>query len=348
MTAGAGLICPAAAEEQPAADESPLPKTRPDVIVFRGNYPGWPWVARAGKERLVCAFREDGQHGFSPTGRVLWTESRDDGRTWAPARVVADHEGVDDRNAAVAQLPDGTLMVCYNTYTREQVSRPMVVASTDDGVTWGRPTLIADLDARTRSAPVALASGEILIPIYRAPGNGSIAAVSADGGKSWRLSPVPDAPGFVGDEWTVLEVEKSRLVGIIRNNGSGDGYFWKTESRDNGRTWSVPAKTNVESQRHPSPAHLDWHGRRPLLTYADRRMVSVSMASTTDPELLRWDVDRRLTCYLYQPDGSPIADGSYPVSVAVGESRRFVVDYEIRAEGKWIAGYFVDLPPGWL
>ena len=43
----------------------------------------------------------------------------------------------------------------------------------------------------------------------------------------------------------------------------------------------------------------------------------------------------------------PIDDSSYPVSVAVGEHRRFVVDYEIRSEGKWITGYFVDLPEGW-
>jgi hypothetical protein len=84
-----------------------------------------------------------------------------------------------------------------------------------------------------------------------------------------------------------------------------------------------------------------------VLTYADRRMVSVSMVTTHDPEFRTWDVEHRVACYQYRPDGSPIADASYPVSVAVGEHRRFVVDYEIRPEGKWIAGYFVDLPPEW-
>jgi hypothetical protein len=71
------------------------------------------------------------------------------------------------------------------------------------------------------------------------------------------------------------------------------------------------------------------------------------MVTTDDPDFRRWDVEGRLPCYLYRPDGEPIADASYPVSVAVGEHRRFIVDYEIRPEGNWIAGYFVDLPHEW-
>ncbi len=238
-------------------------------------------------------------------------------------------------------------MVCYNTYTRSDVSRPMVTWSKDDGATWSKPVMVAPIDARTRGAPLVLASGVILVPIYKAPGSGSIAARSGDGGRTWELSSVPDVPGFVGDEWSLLEAEKDRIVGILRNNGSGDGYFWKTESRDGGRTWDRPVKTNVQSARYPSPAHLDRQGKLPLLTYADRRMVSVSMVVTRDPEFRTWDVEHRLTCYQYCPDGHSIADASYPVSVAVGEHRRFVVDYEIRPEGKWISGYFVDLPPDW-
>jgi hypothetical protein len=223
----------------------------------------------------------------------------------------------------------------------------MVTSSKDAGATWSRPTPMADLDARTRSAPIVLALGEIVTPIYRAPGNGSIAARSSDGGKTWELSDVPDVEHFLGDEWDVLEVEKGRIVGIIRENEVRDGYFWKTESRDGGRSWDPPVKTNVRDARSTSPAHLDLHGKTPVLTYADRRMISVSMVTTDDDAFVRWDVENRLPCYQYRPDGQPISDGSYPVSVAVGEHRRLIVDYEIRPEGKWIAGYFVDLPRDW-
>ncbi len=323
------------------------PKVRPDVIVYRGEYPGWPWVARAGGEKLVCVFRDDGVHDFSPTGKVLFTASADGGKTWSPARPIADEPDVDDRNAAIARFPDGRLAVAYNTYDRDRTSRPKIVFSRDDGATWSEPTAIADLDARTRAAPVPLSSGEILLPIYRAPGNGAIAALSADGGKTWALAPVPDAPGFLGDEWTVVEVERGRLVGILRNNGAADGFFWKTESANGGRVWEKPVKTNVRDARSTSPAHLDWHGKTPVLTYADRRMVSVSMVATRDPEFREWDLERRVLCYQYAADGSAIPDGSYPVSVAGGDRLRFIVDYEIRPEGRWIAGYFVEVPEDW-
>jgi hypothetical protein len=277
----------------------------------------------------------------------MWTFSEDDGQTWAPARTVVDEPGVDDRNSAVTQLPDGRLMVCYNTYTKDLVSRAMTICSRDGGITWAKPQPIAELNARTRGAPIVLASGDLLIPIYRAPGNGSIAARSSDNGKTWELSEIANSQDFVGDEWVVLEVEPGRIVGIIRENRVRDGYFWKSESRDGGRTWDVAVKTNVRDARSTSPAHLDWHGRKPILTYADRRMISVSMVTTDDPSFRRWDIDGRLLCYWYRPDGRPIADASYPVSVAVGKHRRLVVDYEIRPEGKWIAGYFVDLPENW-
>ncbi len=333
--------------ELSAAESIPGLKSKPDVILHRGGYPGWPWITRAAEKRLVCVFRDDGVHGFSPTGKIMWTFSEDDGQTWAPARTVVDEPGVDDRNSAVAQLPDGRLMVCYNTYTKDRVSRCMTICSQDGGTTWENPQPIAELDARTRGAPLVLTSGDLLIPIYKAPGNGSIAARSSDGGKTWELAQLADSQNFVGDEWVALEVEPGRIVGIIRENRVRDGYFWKTESRDGGRTWDAAVKTNVRDARSTSPAHLDWHGKKPVLTYADRRMISVSMVTTGDPSFRHWDIENRLSCYQYRPDGRPIADASYPVSVAVGKHRRLIVDYEIRPEGKWIAGYFVDLPEDW-
>lgn len=346
----AGAALAARLAELPAAEAlssaAPL-KSQPDVVIYRGSYPGWPWVARAGQGHLVCVFREDSVHDFSPTGKVLWCESRNDGATWSPARVVVDAPGIDDRNAAIACLPDGRWMVCYNTYTQARVSRPMVLVSSDQGATWQAPSLLADLDARTRAGPLALSTGDILIPFYRAPGNGALAARSSDGGKTWQVTPVPDVPGFRGDEWSVAEVAKGRLVGILRNSSSRDGYFWKTESRDGGQKWDRPQRTNVRDARSTSPAHLDMHGQMAVLTYADRRMVSVSMVTSRDPDLRRWDLDSRIVCYQYRPDGQPIADASYPVSVAVGPRRRFIVDYEIRSEAKQIAGYYVDLPAHW-
>ncbi|MHC4405112.1 MAG: hypothetical protein ACYTG0_36155 [Planctomycetota bacterium] len=83
------------------------------------------------------------------------------------------------------------------------------------------------------------------------------------------------------------------------------------------------------------------------MVYADRRMVSVSAVRTTDPDFLKWDVEGRLPCYVYNADETAIADASYPVSAPVGPSCRLIVDYEIRKTTKRVAGYFVTFPADW-
>jgi len=221
----------------------------------------------------------------------------------------------------------------------------MAVWSLDGGKTWSPPATLGIPNTRTRAAVVVLHDDSLLLPLYIAPGDGAIAARSQDGGRTWTSFRVPDTDGFVGDEWDLLEVDEGRIVGLLRNNRAGsDGTFWKTESRDGGRTWAIPKPTNVRSLRHPSPPQIVRQGRSVLLIHADRRMVSVSAIPTSDPDFLKWDHDRMIPCYVYNPDASPILDASYPVSAPIGPGRRFLVDYGIRPESRRITGYFLDLP----
>jgi len=332
-----------------AATSEIAPKSQPDVKLFQGSYPGWPWIARTPSGKLVATFREGTEHGYAPTGHVLVVESVDEGKTWSAPKIIADQKEVDDRNAAVVALTDDDWIVAYNTYTADLVSRPMIVRTADGGRTWSAPQLVADIDARTRGAVVKLSSGELLLPIYRAPGNGSLCARSEDNGKTWQVVELADSEGYVGDEWTLAEVAPGRVVGIHRNNhATRDGFLWRTESTDRGKTWSAAKRTNVQSQRHPAPAQLLMLEGEPVLAYADRRMVSLSLVSTDDPELLNWDIERRLTVVQYLPDGSPISDAGYPSIVSLGKNRLMVIDYEITEEEHLVTGYFVELPEGWL
>ena len=330
------------------AGDSPSVKSKPDVIVYRGSYPGWPWIASDKRGRLICVFREGTEHGYSATGRAMIATSTDQGRTWSAPAVIVDAEGIDDRNVAVAVLPNGQWLVSYNEYTADKQSQAMTVRSADGGKSWSAPQRLDRTNTRTRAAAVPLSNNDLVLPYYVAPGNGALAAVSHDLGRTWKTVRVPDAEGFVGDEWDLVEIEPGRLVGIFRNNHRRrQGFFWKSESRDGGRTWSVPKPTNVQSRRAPSPAQITMHGSAPTLVFADRRMVSVSAVTTNDPDFLRWDVENRLECYRYKADETPIPDASYPVSAPVAKGVRLIVDYEIRPESKQIAGYFVTFPDHW-
>lgn len=334
------------------AAESAQPNTvkaTPDVIIYRGSYPGWPWVARTSSAKLVCVWREGTVHSYSSTGKLMLAESTDEGKTWSALRTIHDEPDVDDRNIALLPLSDDEWLVCYNTYTKDLVSRTFTLRTIDGGKKWSKPQLVCDLDARTRSAPIKLSTGRLVLPFYRAPGDQSLAALSDDGGNSWDVVEVANVPGFIGDEWDVCEMPDGRLVGIMRNNlrredGTYDGTFYKTESRDRGNSWSKPMRTNLCSLRNTSPAQIFLHNDRPVVLYSNARMVSVVMAASDDPDLLVWKVEKQLPCYQYRPDGKPIADGSYPVSVSVGDNRRFIVDYQHDGDDHLIAGYFVELP----
>ena len=375
--AGAAATASSSWRSSALADSSPSGQTvkaRPDVIVYQrrgyqlkrqGTYPAWPWVTRAGKDRLVCVFREGTRHNTNPAPRppevLMWTESNDDGKTWSTARVLIDPDGTHERNASVASLPDGSLMVVYDVRTPD-LSRydAMAVVSRDGGASWGEPVIVCE-GGGTRCAAIGLTTGDILIPIYThelgAAGRGNCVAMrSSDAGTTWDRHPVPNPDNLPGDEWSIAEVEQGRVVGITHFRGQDDGRYFKTESRDGGRTWDVPVKTNVSQPdpviwpgRNGGPPQLDMHGKTPVLTYSDHRLLSVSMATTTDPEFRTWDVEGQVNCYRYPEE---ISDGGYPCSVAIGERRRLVIDYEIRAgntvDGMWIAGYFVDLPSEWV
>ena len=353
-------------------------KSQPDVVIFEGNYPAWPWVTRDASRRLYCTLREDGienrkdtGHGFTPLGKILITHSDDAGHTWSAPTVVSDLEGKDDTGGGLTILPDQSLMISF--YSRfgpsGAPSQAWVSRSTDRGRTWSQATPTSDQDTRARAAVIVMSNGEILAPIYRSmfskQGHQGIAAVSRDNGATWQNFLVPNAPGEELNEWAVLEVEPGRVIGVHRDECEATrGCYWKTESRDWGRTWTQPVQTNVrDATGYASPPQLDFHGHRVVLTYSDARMRSVSIVSTTDPDFVHWHMADRVLCYQYRTDGHRIADASYPCSVAVGPRRRLVVDYEIEslitpgvddvieyeleAERKQITGHYVDTPPHW-
>ena len=347
-----------------------------DVVIFAGNYPAWPWVTRDSRSRLHCIFREDGLenradtgHGYTPVGRVFATVSDDGGHTWSEAAPIVDNEGLDDVGMGITATPDDQLLISYYSRYGPSGSRSQAqfTCSRDGGQSWEPSVATSAEDTRARGAPLLMSNGAILVPIYRSmysdSGHQSIAAVSEDGGGSWSNYYVPNTPNGEANEWAVLEVEPGRIIGLHRVEGDNDGYFWKTESRDWGRNWTAPLRTNVRDATSSSPPQLDLHGQRVVLTFADRRMVSVSMVTTEDPSFITWDLDHAVPCFSYRRDGRAIADASYPCSVAVGPHRRLVVDYEIEslitpsadvvidyeleAERKQITGHYVDVPESW-
>lgn len=322
-------------------------KQSPDVVIYKGTYPAWPWIDRTPSGKLICVWREGTQHMYSATGKAMLSQSTDDGKTWSDARTIVDAPEIDDRNVAVLVLSETDWLVCYNTFTKDEASCTMTVRTTDGGETWSAPQSVnPSVDARTRAAIVKLSTGELVLPYYKSKGGSqSLAALSNDDGKTWTTVAVPNFPGFAGDEWSIAELPDHSLAGIIRNNAqANDRSLYIAKSADKGHTWSTPAKTNLRDACMTSPAQIFLHKGQPWVLYDDARMFSVAITTTSDPDLTTWNVDQRMKAYRYRTDAKPLKDGGYPVSVPLADNRRLIVDYINDGDLHVIVGYYVTLP----
>jgi predicted neuraminidase len=124
-----------------AADSTSLflrynPKTRewtrtPPIRSRLGNIQ--PAVAQLTPEHLICYCRRGGGYDGRPDGYLVFSESRDGGRTWAPGR----DSPFPNPNAAVdlLKLASGHLLLVYNDSMRSRT--PLTAAlSTDGGKTF--------------------------------------------------------------------------------------------------------------------------------------------------------------------------------------------------------------------
>jgi len=225
-----------------------------------GGYEAFPDVCRLSDGQLMCAFYAGYDHLSLPTaelprgGRIAYSRSHDEGRTWSRAKVLYDGP-LDDRDPSLCQLSDGRLICNWFSLrpskspgVRYEFEHTWMATSTDAGRTWSQPQLIAAEYAC--SAPVRqLSSGTLILGLYEEKNGKAFGAVTLgqQGGKSWSPPIRIDNRGqYLDAETDVIELADGRLYAAQRG-GKGAQMHWSV-SRDGGQTWSV-------SQPIGFPAH---------------------------------------------------------------------------------------------
>jgi sialidase-1 len=261
----------------------PAPPPGPEFAdVFAAGRDGFPSiripavvVTRAG---TVLAFAEGRAVAADQAkNKMILKRSRDGGRTWGKAAVIADAgERSLNNPCAVVERASGRVLLMYQSYPAgvaersgrlrpghegDSIVRTFLITSDDDGASWSPPvdltrstkrpeavTTIAGgpgIGIQLRHGPHA---GRILIPFNEGPyGLWNIYAVfSDDGGKTWAMGDpapgglIPDGKG--GRASTVNEAQLVELKdGSVRFNVrrmAGTGFRKTCVSTDGGRTWS--------------------------------------------------------------------------------------------------------------
>jgi hypothetical protein len=254
-------------------DETDVPRLEAAervVAVRGGGY--FPVLIKLQDGRLGAVIRGGDAH-VGIKGRLDWIESSDGGRTWSEPRVIVDSEW-DDRNPAMGQMADGTIVMAYAEARSYDAQGnfgiqfgPYVfyyVVSKDGGKTWSEKRPLFNGPLGIGSSPygkiIVLKDGTALMsqygdrnPEYAGPVQlpeqaPEIVGVvrSHDNGETWEDFSVLSTAGH--NETSLLEMPDGSLIAMMRTDS---GAVDQAVSTDGGRTWSEPVRITRDGQ-HPA------------------------------------------------------------------------------------------------
>jgi len=223
----------------------------------------------------VLAFAEARQAGDHSENDIVLKRSLDGGATWQPLQIIAEMGG-DSLNdpCAVVLNETGRVLLMYQRYPKGYHTRKMahteaaelgyggprntqtfITRSEDDGVTWSAPEDISRSIRRSDAISVGSPGvgiqleqgphkGRILLPLYEVmpPEDKSrkwynCAAISDDGGVTWRLGARVPEEGLECDA-NECQLEELSDGTVIMDARQSSGSTRKgARSRDSGETW---------------------------------------------------------------------------------------------------------------
>lgn len=327
-------------------------------------YAGWPTLGRRANGELWVVWSGGREAHVCPFGQVHAMKSADHGETWTFPRVLHDGPLDDRDAGFLETARGTLIMTTFSSLTYEEriLSQPDKVAgweperlrrwqaerdwltsaekrraelgvwafrSTDGGVSWS-----ARIDTVVNSphGPVQLGDGRLLYAGKQLWEDGKRVGVaeSTDDGRSWQwLAEIParegDNPGEDYHELHAVEAADGTIIAHIRNHSARNQHeTLQTESRDGGKTWTIPHAIGVWGM----PAHLlRLRDGRLLMSYGYRRAPYGNQARLSSDHGRTWSEPVAIS-----EDGTH-GDLGYPSTVELDSGDLLTVWYEAPKKG---------------
>ena len=194
--------------------------------------------------------------GFPDTNPVLWVDR--DQRLWLFWGLVIANEWhtslLKYNRADSGKLPfnwgDSIVLKPVNIVEKTQaVADPLIKAGGPMAervakvVEHAKDKYFSRMGWFTRTHPIQLASGRIVVPLYSDGYSFGLMALSDDKGKTWFGS--EPIVGWGGVQPSVVVKKNGDLVAYMRDNGPAPKRVQVSTSKDNGMSWSLAEDTEI-------------------------------------------------------------------------------------------------------
>jgi predicted neuraminidase len=328
-------------------------------------------------ELFAVWFRGSGERKADDV-QVMGARKKMGAAKWSAPFVVADYVGFPDTNCVLFLDRDWRLWLFWMTFVATEVETTVInyrVSRDYEGLAgspkWERQELLllpidpapfsakvrafygtdsrytadaadkykARMGWMVRTLPVQLPSGRIVLGLYSDLFDFSLAALSDDGGATWRSS--EPIVGHGGVQPAFFHARDGRLIAYMRDNGPAPKRILRAESRDGGETWTPASDTGIPNPGS-SVAALTLPDGRWLLIFNDtekgRHSLAVSI-STDEGRTWRW------TRHLARGEEGTTSF-HYPFAILSRDGTVQVVYTELTESGKTIR--YASFPVNWV
>lgn len=220
---------------------------------------------------IFCYSQFYGGAGDASPARIVRIHSDDQGRTWSqPVTVVENVGGENVMSVSLLRLASGKIAMLYLVKNSWLDCRPYLSLSSDDGATWTEAKLILQAPGYfvvNNDRVIQTSQGRILIPLafHRSRAGDPKSSKSFDAraialwiysddegatwqeSASWWAMPVRSGSGL--QEPGVVELADGSLFCFSRTD---QGAQYGFRSTDQGKTWTPPAPTELQSPVSPA------------------------------------------------------------------------------------------------